>query len=88
MGGVIAEQYEGVLVEAGGLQVGSYKVDRKGIKIGFADAGTGLLVIHKLYDFMLSPPPLGASFSKVVGPLHFVAGTFEIMPRGPADLVY
>lgn len=86
-GGPTAELYEGVLVQVKGIQVGSYKIDSKGVKIGFVDANSGLLVIHKLFDFMSPPPAPGTYFSRVAGPLHDFGGTYEVMPRDAGDLV-
>ena len=86
-GGATAEAHEGVLVQVDNITVGSYFADSGGTQIGFADSVTGFLVIHKLYDFMSTPPAISTVYAKIIGPLHFAVGTFEVMPRGPGDMV-
>lgn len=86
-GGTVAEAHEGVLIQVNNIQVGSYFTDSGGVAIGFSDSATGFLVIHKLFDFMNPPPPINTTYAKVVGPLHFAVGTFEVMPRSAADMV-
>jgi predicted extracellular nuclease len=87
-GGAGAEPYEGVLIQVGNIQVGSYLTDSYGVQIGFSDAATGFKVIHKIYDFMSpTPPAIGTTYSAVIGPLYYAAGAFEIQPRSAADLV-
>lgn len=83
-----AEEYEGVLIQVSAIEVLSIEKDTAGKNVAFKDKLSGLFVDHMLYDAFLNPTPptIGTTYTKIVGPLHYSFSAFRIAPRSAADL--
>jgi len=87
-GGSVAEVFEGVLIQVPNIEVLSVVQDTAGKNVAFVDKLSGLYVDGMLHDFLNpTPPAVGTTYSKIVGPLHYAFNAFRIAPRSGADLV-